>query len=270
MPNTFSYAGPIDCRFITYSYYRRISLREKLRDFIPEDIPCTNVIDVGCGTGVNLDAFDGGVGVDLVLSELQKKKDRFQICDITKKLPFQDNQFDFALMVDVLEHLEKPNDLLKEIHRITKFGFLAEIPTCDVIPWYYDPINCYRKKKNRSLVQNFGITQFGHVCIFEREKWEEMFSSLGFDIEKHEDARDLTFFECIQFFFCCVILRPFVAEKYQEIDFIGRLLPGVVIRCIHYFYSLVERVDPKMSQTVYSTWFCRKVDSLSGSNEKNI
>ena len=210
------------------------------------------------------------MGVDLVLSELQKKKDRFQICDITKKLPFQDNQFDFALMIDILEHLEKPNDLLKEIHRITKFGFIAEIPTCDVIPWYFDPINCYRKKKNRPLVKNFGITQFGHVSIFEREKWEEVFFGLGFNIEKHEHIRDLTFFECIESLLCCVILRPFVSEKYQDIEAVGGLVPGVLIRCLHYFYSLVERVDPKMPQTVFSTWFCRKSDRLSRSNEKNI
>lgn len=143
---SLNYSGLLDSRFITYVYYRRLDLRKKVRNFIPKDIPCTNIIDIATGTGVYLDAFDGGIGVDLLLNKSQKAEDRFQVLDITQRLPFKDNQFDFAIAIDILEHLEKPIDLLKEINRITKFGFVAEIPVSDEIPFYYDPVNCYRKK----------------------------------------------------------------------------------------------------------------------------
>lgn len=254
-----NYSGPLDSRFITYVYYRRLDLRQKVRNFIPKDIPCTNVIDIGTGTGVYLDAFDGGIGVDLLLNKSQKLEDRFQVLDITRRLPFKDNQFDFAIAIDILEHLEKPIDLLKEINRITKFGFVAEIPVSDEIPFYYDPVNCYRKYMNKPLVQDFGITQFGHIFITERKQWESMFSSAGFSLEKHEHLRKLTLFECCETLFYFIILKIFSGKKkYEEIEGISKLVPGVIIRYIHKFYSLIKYLDPEMNRTVFSTWFCKK------------
>ena len=146
------YSDTIDMRYITYNYYKRSLLRKMVRDFVPNNVLCARVLDIGCGTGVYLDAFDDGVGIDLNLNEKQLKEDRFIQSDITQKLPFRENEFDIALLLDVLEHLEKPEEVLKEVHRVTRYGFIAEIPTSDVIPWYYDPWNWWRQKKNLALL----------------------------------------------------------------------------------------------------------------------
>jgi ubiquinone/menaquinone biosynthesis C-methylase UbiE len=44
------------------------------------------------------------------------------VCDLNKKLPFQDQEFDTIILSDVLEHLLNPQDLWFEMFRILKSG----------------------------------------------------------------------------------------------------------------------------------------------------
>ena len=95
------------------------------------------VIDFGCGAGgksiyyVSLGAKHV-TGVDIVehyekdSKEFAKKmnsedKFTFKIADATK-LPFKDNSFDTAIMNDFMEHVNKPEEALKEAIRVLKPG----------------------------------------------------------------------------------------------------------------------------------------------------
>lgn len=254
MAKFFDYSGKVDIRFLTYVYYRRLHFRHSVRRFIPEGIPCFHVIDIGCGTGIYLDVFDGGIGVDINYNELQLKEKRFKKCDITKRLPFKDGEFDFAILIDVLEHIERPIELLKEVNRITRFGFLAEIPTYDTIPWYYDPVNWLRKKMKKPLLVGVGIKQFGHINIIKKTEWEMMFEQAGFKIVKHERLRKLTFFECIETILCFATMKK--NTPYEIMNF--KLISGKIVYFVHLIYSLLYRFDPVMPKTVFSTWFCNK------------
>lgn len=54
-------------------------------------------------------------------------------CDLTKDLPFDDNEFDTLILSDVLEHIPKPEKLWKEMYRIlSKNGMLILN-----VPFYY-------------------------------------------------------------------------------------------------------------------------------------
>lgn len=50
-----------------------------------------------------------------------------KIVDITKKLPFQDNSVDEIIMNHVLEHTQKPIEVLKEIYRVCKNNAIVRI-----------------------------------------------------------------------------------------------------------------------------------------------
>ena len=80
----------------------------------------SNVLDVGSGDGlfinmlkskgINAFGVDGSDGIDFEKEE---------------KLNYEDNFFDFVIFNAVIEHLQNPNLILKEIHRVLKNdGFL--------------------------------------------------------------------------------------------------------------------------------------------------
>jgi methionine biosynthesis protein metW len=47
---------------------------------------------------------------------------QFKKQNLNEKLSYEDEYFDYVILTEVIEHLENPNDLLKEIHRVLKSG----------------------------------------------------------------------------------------------------------------------------------------------------
>jgi ubiquinone/menaquinone biosynthesis C-methylase UbiE len=90
----------------------------------------SKLLDVGCGIG-DLTIFIANklgikqiYGVDVDENALSQAKQKGIIVfnlDISKeKFPFSDETFDLCTFLDVIEHLENPDNALKEIHRILK------------------------------------------------------------------------------------------------------------------------------------------------------
>ncbi len=92
--------------------------------------PTTKVLDVGCGAGFlsNELALAGlqVTGVDLSEESLNvahkhdaTKKVAYLTAD-AYKLPFPDQSFDVVTAMDFLEHVDRPNDVIKEFSRVLK------------------------------------------------------------------------------------------------------------------------------------------------------
>jgi len=63
------------------------------------------------------------------------------VVDLEQKLPFKDNQFDLVYARHTLEHIRNLNQLLSELHRITKSTGLIELelPHCSCSTTFSDP-----------------------------------------------------------------------------------------------------------------------------------
>lgn len=91
-------------------------------------------IELGCGTGGFLEAaiprLKFVVGVDISLTWLVVTKKRLEekgltgtiVCACIESLPFEADQFDFAVAFDVIEHVTDPQVMVEEVHRVISPG----------------------------------------------------------------------------------------------------------------------------------------------------
>lgn len=110
---------------------------ELIKDKINPEEKDINLLSLACSTGVieekikkslNISVF----GIDAAHQALKKAAKRnllTQLGDISKKLSFKDNFFDFVFAGEVIEHIFDTKAFLNEIHRVLKPGGYLIITT---------------------------------------------------------------------------------------------------------------------------------------------
>ena len=86
-----------------------------------------SILDVGCGTGANIDMlsqFGDAEGVDVSDDALEfcRQKGLKVQKGLAEALPFGDETFDLTTALDVIEHLDDDVAGLREMFRVTKSG----------------------------------------------------------------------------------------------------------------------------------------------------
>lgn len=100
-----------------------------------EDEPAESILDVGTGRGEVLAAcypFKTKIGADISEEAIKQHRERHDThklvkIDADKPLPFSNDEVDFVLLCDILEHVDNPVNLLKEAARVGK-NVLVKIP----------------------------------------------------------------------------------------------------------------------------------------------
>ena len=97
-----------------------------------------SILDVGCGEGFTLNRLkENGIGkklegIEYLQAAIDLGKKTYPDIKITKgniyELPYRDNEFDLVLCTEVLEHLEKPQDALKELVRVSRKYLVISVP----------------------------------------------------------------------------------------------------------------------------------------------
>lgn len=104
-------------------------------------------IDVGCGC-LDVHKRTEGIGIDVNrgLADV--------ICD-ARHMPFNCGSFDSATCHHVLEHVEDPEEILKEMHRVVKGGGKVDIVY---------PVNAMEQESMKVLLHP--LTFFNIICGF--------------------------------------------------------------------------------------------------------
>lgn len=124
------------------------------------------ILDVGCGLKSKK---EGSIGLDMRAAPH---------VDVIHNLndfpyPFEDNEFDWIEMSHILEHVDKPLDVMNEIHRIAKDGSTVRIIT----PHYTSQLS-YGDLEH---FHRFGYTTFvglQNTDFFKIEKHKVYFTDL--------------------------------------------------------------------------------------------
>ena len=79
------------------------------------------ILDLGC----SCNKIEGAIGLD---ADINSHADI--VCDLEKTLPIKANVFDKIYCKHLLEHLDDPRPLVKEMHRVSKAGahIFIEVP----------------------------------------------------------------------------------------------------------------------------------------------
>ncbi len=105
--------------------------RQVLADHYAARLRPARVIDLGCGAGDSVDLFRSlnpevrWVGVDIESSPEVSGRTRADADLVTfdgLRLPFEDASFDLVYCKQVLEHVEQPHELLREVARVLRPG----------------------------------------------------------------------------------------------------------------------------------------------------
>ena len=166
------------------------------------------ILDCGCGRGFYLKMLRhlGSArlfGIDLELPYLRKARrntaplpavlvGNASIYD----LPFPDETFDAVILSEILEHVDRDVDALREVRRVLKPGGLAVItvPHADY-PFWWDPVN----KTLESLFKTHigrgplaGIWAF-HVRLYTPRQLRESVLAAGFQVEEERSQTHHSF-----------------------------------------------------------------------------
>lgn len=120
--------------------------KKKIRNIVSDYIgESTSILDVGCGSSPLLSTLTSlqKVGIDTNASKIDfmKSKDPDSTyLHYTREIPFHSEYFRTVTCIEVLEHLDKPEELLAEISRVTKVGGTVILATPDFSSWRWNAI----------------------------------------------------------------------------------------------------------------------------------
>lgn len=146
---------------------RETILVEKLRELL-KGMPTARILDVGCGEGVFFDALEEfgcpeGLESDRAAVERSGRwRSRIVVGELDVTF-VPGHPFDLILMLDVLEHVQHPEPVLRRaVDLLTPAGrVLATVPAFDCLWTSHDDINHhvkrYTSKEIRALMNRAGL-----------------------------------------------------------------------------------------------------------------
>jgi SAM-dependent methyltransferase len=141
-------------------YRGRRTVLEKViaRLELPES---ARILDAGCGSGrnmVELSRFGTVTGIELSDTSVAVARRR-GVGDVIEgsvlEMPFETNSFDFAVSLDVIEHLEDDLEALRELRRTVAPGgsLLVTVPAYQWLWSGHDEINHHHRRYTRASLQ---------------------------------------------------------------------------------------------------------------------
>ena len=175
------YNEMVDPEYEATSTVRAIQFKQLLRhciDWFPPPIGILGLLDVGSGTGIllkealNMGLNSEGVEPSKSLCELAKYKG-LSVHHGTIPHPEIRRRFDIITLVDVIEHVSNPVELLGEINRLLKPGGILLLVTPDI-----------HSLVARVMRNQWWHYRVAHIGYFQKATLKLALNRAGFEITK--------------------------------------------------------------------------------------
>lgn len=123
------------------SQWKKIEKLSYSKATLARVIPPGSTLDLGCGDGLLMEELGKrgieSLGLDLSSKAVELAKERgleARVFDLTGRLPFEDNNFNNVILLDVLEHVYRPDEVLREAARVSKQYVFVSTPNFVSLP----------------------------------------------------------------------------------------------------------------------------------------
>jgi ubiquinone/menaquinone biosynthesis C-methylase UbiE len=136
-----------------------------------------NILDAGCGTGINLKYFQtigDSVGLDISEDALGFSRVRrlpSLVCGSVDRLPFKSKVFDLVLALDVIEHIEDDSSAISEFYRVLRPGGSLIVTVPAFMSLWSDHDLAVHHKRRYALPEVRDILQSGGFRIERASYW---------------------------------------------------------------------------------------------------
>ena len=139
------------------------------------------ILEIGSGAGHAVKHISSANYFPLDVSSFNLKqiknkspKPIYPVSGDVYNLPFETGSLDFIILSEVLEHLDKPDEAIKEIYRVIKPGgaFVVSVPYNEKLT-YQICIHC-----------NKPTPTYAHLHVFDKPKLSSIVQNAGFRIVK--------------------------------------------------------------------------------------
>ncbi len=163
------------------------------------------ILDFGCGPGSFLAllrdefGYENVEGLELNTASVQVAQRSYDLRIASKIEELRTKQYDLVILIEVIEHIPDPKEVLRTISSLLKPGGALFITTDSVrnIPARYFPSHCGH------------YTGPSHVSLFTEQAMTEMLTQSGFRVERLEADRSQELF------------GNFVASPFYKLDFLS-------------------------------------------------
>ncbi len=154
-----------DWRKLNYEFFKNFDYQGK------------KVLDLGAGKGHFRDLFKDS---NYTSVDFYPYENIDIVADLTEPLPFKTESWDYIILSNVLEHISKPRELLKECHRILKKDGKLLITVPFFIKLHQQPYDFYRYTEYalRDLLSDFHdieIKKLGNISDIHRAILKDLF-----------------------------------------------------------------------------------------------
>lgn len=118
----------------------------------------TRILDVGCGAGLFFDALEKYGAVEGIESEPDavarsgRWRSRITVGELDDTFGRTKDPFDVVLLLDVLEHIDDPGEVLRHVARVLRPGgsVVTTVPAFSFLWTGHDEINHHRRRYSRT------------------------------------------------------------------------------------------------------------------------
>lgn len=219
--------------YFAFNKYMKVEISRRYEEFLYYGSPKTNttVIDIGSGGGITMLLQNWDVvyfPIDLSSSNLKRIKEistskTYPVNGDAFYLPFKDGSVDLIMMSEIIEHLSKPLDALKEAVRVLRSNgkLIVSVPYNEEIT-YQICIHCNRPTPTHSHLHSFTVDSFKELLLkagLTPEKFSKSLNKIANRLHINYYLRSIPFrlWKPVDFLFNLILKKPtsmiFVCKK---------------------------------------------------------